>query len=51
MEQSPHLCIYTFDVVYGYASSLIYSFIAIIFTNDYLNLLNIVSPLNIIYYV
>nr|DAO74258.1 MAG TPA: hypothetical protein [Bacteriophage sp.] len=44
VKQSPHLCIYTFDVVRCYNSSLIYSFLAIIFINDY-------SPLIIYNYV
>nr|DAH37687.1 MAG TPA: hypothetical protein [Caudoviricetes sp.] len=44
VEQSPHLCICTFDAVCSYTSSLIYSFIAIIFINDY-------SPLIIYNYV
>jgi hypothetical protein len=44
LEQYSNQSIYTFDVVCCYPSSLIYSFLAIIFINDY-------SPLIIYNYV
>lgn len=50
-EQSPHAYIYTFCIFHSCPSFLIYSFSVIIFINDYLNLLNIVSPLIIYNYV